>query len=335
MFQLATIFASHMVLAADVPVRIFGAGEGTVSVSFNGVSASGRAENGRWMVELPAMPCGGPYELRATDGNRTIVLEDVHMGRVYLCAGQSNMQLRLEETDFPAEKYEDNDKLRFFATARLEDNEPFFPSDGWMISTRDTAARRSAIGYLVGNEISRKENVAVGIVCCYQGASVIESWLPKGALQRIGIHLTAEEKGGDHTEPIYEAWYGDGVLYEFALSQVAPLGITAVIWYQGESDTSSRAEAQVYERELAEMIRIWRRDLQNGDLPFVIIQLADFLPANQENWKLVQQAQLNVMRLTHHVKTVVCADVCQNEFIHPVEKQVLSHRVVQALEAGF
>jgi len=332
MFHFSPLFTDHMVLSADLPIRVYGEGDGLITVSLNGASASAQAQSGRWLVTLPAMPCGGPFRLQATDGTHTVILSDVYIGLVYLCAGQSNMQLTLSETDYPAEKYENNGLLRFFSTARLEDNEPFFPSDGWMISTRDTAARRTAIGYLMGNEISRKKNVAVGIVCCYQGASVIETWVPQGAFDAIGLGLSREEKGGNHTDDVCAAWYEDGTLYHYAFSQVVPFSFSAVVWYQGESDACCEAESRVYARELAELIRIWRRDLMNDTLPFVIIQIADYAPYPFPNaWKQIQQQQLEVMNLTHSVKTVICADICGNELIHPVEKQELSHRVACAL----
>lgn len=336
MFQPDAIFTDHMVLAADQPIRVYGKGSGPVCVSLNGETASAQAENGRWLVTLPAMPCGGPYQLTMACESETITLQDVYVGRVYLCAGQSNMQMILGDTDFPAEKYEDNHLLRFFATARLEDNEPFSPADGWMISTRDTAARRTAIGYLAGQEISREENVAVGMVCCYQGASVIETWVPEGAFDHIGLCMTPEEKGGNHIDWQCADWYSDGTLYHYALSQVVPFAFSAVIWYQGESDACCEAESHVYARELAELIRIWRRDLMNDALPFVVIQIADYDPYPFPiAWKQIQQQQLEVVNITEHVKTVVCADVCGSEMIHPVEKQILSHRVAQALRSPF
>ena len=335
MLQLNPIFTDHMVLAARTPVRIYGEGEGTISVCLNGVTAQAQAAAGRFMVSLPAMPAGGPYEMTVSDGSASVTLTDVYLGRVYLCAGQSNMQLRLEETDFPAEQYEGNSLLRFFATARPEDGEPFSPADGWMISTKETAALRTAIGYIMGGDITRETGEAVGIVCCYQGASVIESWVPEGAYQKIGVNLTAEEKGGNHTEPLYAVWNPDGMLYNFCFRQVVPFAMSGVVWYQGESD-SVDPEAPFYARELAELIRIWREDLMDDQLPFVIVQLADFVGFHREEaWKIIQQQQMDVMQMTGHVRTVVCADVCQNDFIHPVEKQELSHRVSQALLEGF
>lgn len=335
MFRLAPIFTDHMVLAANQPIRVYGTGENFISVSLNGETVGVQTENGKWIAALPPMPAGGPYELRVTDGVQTAVLQDVFIGLVYLCAGQSNMQLRLEETDFPASKYEDNRLLRFFATERLEDNEPFSPADGWMISTRETAGLRSAIGYLAGSEIIKTQQTAVGIVCCYQGASVIESWVPKDTFQGIGVDLSPDEKAPNHYEPMYSRWNQDGVLYDFAFSQAFPFSVSAVVWYQGESD-SSEAEGKVYALELAEMIRIWRRDLLNGNLPFVVVQLADFIDfPRSAGWKLIQQAQLDVAKLTHHVKTVVCADDCENNMIHPTRKQLLSHRIAKALTEEF
>ena len=331
--RLNPIFTSHMVFAADKPVRIYGEGEGDITVSMAGQIKKTAAQNGKWMAELEKMPCGGPYELIISSGTEKIVLEDVWMGQVYLCAGQSNMQLRLEETLFPQEQYESNGSLRFFATARMEDNEPFFPQDGWMISTRETAGQRSAIGYLAGNEMTRRKQSAVGIICCYQGASIIESWVPAGTFERAGIDIPLEQRHPERAAGKDAAWNEDGALYEYGLSQVVPFSLSGVFWYQGESD-GLRAEGREYAAELKELIAVWRRDFGDEKLPFVIVQLADFCKAaDPEGWKLIQAAQAEVGRTVNGVSTVVCADVCENHLIHPMKKEELSHRAAEAMDS--
>ncbi len=329
--KLNPIFTDHMVFAANKPVRVYGEGEGEITVSLAGQIKMVAAQGGQWMAELEPMNFGGPYELKVACGAEEIVLSDVHVGLVYLCAGQSNMQLRIDETNFPEERFETNESLRFFATTRMEANEPFSPADGWTISTRETAARRSAIGYLMGNEIARQKGVAVGIVCCYQGASIIEAWVPAGAFEKIGVDIPLSERHPDRAGGKHAAWNEDGALYELSFGEVRPFAVNAVVWYQGESDASV-AEGPHYARELKALIDIWREDLRDDRLPFVIVQLADYLClSNPTGWQMIQQAQMDVRSMTENVSTIVCKDVCENDMIHPVSKEELSRRAAQAI----
>ena len=324
--KLDRIFTSNMVFAAEKPIRVYGTGEGEVTVRFAGQCVSTKSEGDNWTVELPAMQYGGPYELAVEFSDRTETLENVFVGEVYLFAGQSNMQFKMWESSTPIG--EDNANLRLFSPDRIEKTDKFTADDGWRICTKEDTPHWTAIGYHTATEIAKK-GIAVGVVACYQGASTIESWVPKGALDKIG-GLSTEEKHPDHTYSEYSAWQGEGTLYEYAFLQVVPFSFSGVVWYQGESDTS-KAEGEVYFEELSEMIKIWRRDLKNETLPFVIVQLADYVWGDPIGWKLIQEAQTRAGKDIPFVKTVISKDVCEPDNIHPPTKDKLAKRIAKAL----
>ena len=188
--------------------------------------------------------------------------------------------------------------------------EHFKPTDGWVTAQKDTIGHWSAIGYLAGNEIAQRKDIAVGIICAYQGGSVIESWVPKGTFESHGIIIDEADKTGSH---IYyngsHPWNEPGLLYNFALQWAVPFQLTGVVWYQGESDATA-AEAAVYEQELGIMIDIWRKDFRREDLPFCVIQIADFDGRDDADWRRLQQAQLDIQNSRPYVKTVISKDVC-------------------------
>lgn len=246
-------------------------------------------------------------------------------------AGQSNMQFKISESSTPWECCEDVPLLRLYSTERLEKTDRFTPADGWVTAKKEEAVDWSAIGYLTGRELSRRKNVAVGIIVCYQGASVIESWIPKGILDANGICLPPEALHGDHAYPDFALWNREGVLYEYALSQLFPFSLSGAVWYQGESDTSE-TEGRVYAKELTLLIETLRKDFRREDLPVAVIQLADFLPRTDEGWRLVQEAQAEVGRTVPGVVTVPCADICEKDNIHPPTKLRLAIRLADALE---
>jgi sialate O-acetylesterase len=128
----------------------------------------------------------------------------------------------------------------------------------------------------------------------------------------------------------FKAWNGDGMLYDYALSQVIPFSLSAVVWYQGESDTSEK-EAIYYLDELSILINVWRNDFKDEKLPFVIIQISDFITRNDTAWRGIQKAQYDIQFSLPFVKCVISSDVCENDNIHPPTKDKLSARVALAL----
>lgn len=334
MAQLHALFVSGAVFQAGAPVRIFGPGQGNVSVSVRGIgdafSVTVPSENGKWCVTLPPQPYddAGRTVTVTVDGEES-VLEEVRFGDVLLLAGQSNMQFKLKESTDGAE-YEDDDLVRLFSTLRLEGGDRYAPEDGWVPCRRDGAGDWSAIGYQVGNLLRRKTGHAVGLITCYQGASVIESWMPPESLSDPAFRIPPEELHFDHHHEIYSVWNGDSVLWQLLQEEVVPFSVGRVLWYQGESDTSP-AEAAVYDRELAAMIDGWRRYFRAPELPFTVIQIADLTDRADEGWRGIQEAQLRIASLRKNVDTVISRDVCEDRHIHPVSKRLLSARIADSI----
>lgn len=322
--KLADIFAGGMVLAANRPIRIFGEGRGRATVSLNGNYAEVVSDTDTWCVELPAMEYGGPYEIELCEGEMRTVIGDVYVGEVYLFTGQSNMTMMLEETNTPMQAYVNDERIRHVTI-------PSLPTaiNGWEIASKERIGKWSAIGYLVCKAIAEEKDIHVGAILCAQGASVIETWMPEGALEKIGIRIPPEKKHRNHFDRVFNA---DGLLYNERLSRVIPFTNSGVIWYQGESD-ASEAEGEVYARELTELIRIWRELLRNEDLPFTVVQLADthVRMAQGPGWELVQKAQENISNSVNNVYTVISRDFSENDDVHPQSKKPLAERVVKVI----
>lgn len=331
--KLVPIFNHHMVFAANKPILVWGQGKGEITVRFAEFEQTVKAQNGMFFAVFRPMPYSGPHILMVSEGDEEIILFDIFVGEVYLFAGQSNMQFKLGESNYPQYHYESNTALRLFSTRRAEAGEPYSPEDGWVTAKEDALEKWPAIPYLTARRIAEQNpGIAVGIVACYQGASVIESWLPKGALKAAGIHVKKEELHPDHTHELYGTWNKDGMLYDSLLSQVKPYPLSGIVWYQGESDTTT-AEAAVYTDELSTLIDIWRRDFGNPLLPFVVVQIADYdMPYDEAGWRALQQAQNAISGRIRNVSVVASADVCEHDDIHPKSKEKLSHRIAAVLD---
>ncbi|MCQ2432972.1 MAG: sialate O-acetylesterase [Clostridia bacterium] len=324
------IFRDHMVLQADAPIRIFGEGDGNITVSLSGNTAEAVCKDGAFIAELPPMPAGGPYTVTVNIDGDVTTLDDVMIGQVYILAGQSNMQFRIADSAKETTVFDDNPMVRMYATARLEGADYMNPERGWVKCDKEVGNEWSAIGYDFGNLLQEKIGCAVGLITCFQGASIIESWMTEEVLASVGPALADEDKHIDHFQKPYSVWNGTAVLYNFVVKQIAPFVNAGVLWYQGESDTSV-PEGKIYDKELAAMITLWRETFMQPKMPFTIIQIADFDPRRDEGWRAVQEAQLRMPEIIGDVCVVTSADVCESNEIHPPTKMLLAKKLVSAV----
>lgn len=328
--ELSVVFSSGMVFAKGKPVRIFGTGCGRAVISFAGISKSVVSDSDFWCVEFPPLEYGGPYELSFFESEKTLVLSDIYIGEVYLFSGQSNMAMTLGETNTANTLYEDNNALRYLAVSPASDK------ISWEYAKREEISAWSALGYLVSREIVADRNIRVGIILCASGATVIETWMPSGALSKIGINIPMEEKYPDHYKEMYAAKNIDGFLYSTKLSLIMPYSLSGVVWYQGESD-ASEAEGRVYARELCELIRIWRSDFRDERLPFCIVEIADCDSriALGPGWRMIQEAQSKIPSLCKNTYEVISRDICETDAIHPPTKDKLAVRIADVIKKNF
>ena len=326
MVTLNSIFASNMVMQANQPVRFFGEGDGHVKASFNG-SEKEITANGSWLIEFDAVDYSGPYDVVFWFNELAFTLRNIYFGDVYLLGGQSNMQFKLRESSEPKESYKGNENVRLFTVDRMEPGEHFCSRDGWVTLSKENAPEFSAIGYYVAQALATSER-KIGLIACYQGASVIQSWMPK----RVALvpEFEIENRFADHVW--FPIWNDDGVLYEHMIEKILPFSMDGVLWYQGESNASVN-EADIYLNMLSAMIGAWRKDFKNEGLKFIVIQLADHLDRAGYAWEKIQSEQLRAQDEIPNVRTVICRDVCDNIDIHPKEKDVLSERIVEALKS--
>ncbi|MET0892970.1 MAG: sialate O-acetylesterase [Pseudoxanthomonas sp.] len=190
------MFQDHAVLQRGQPIRVWGsAAPGQeVQVAVAGSRARARADGeGRWQVSLPALPAGGPHRLTVRSGQRTQSLEDVLVGDVWLCSGQSNMEL-------PVRRSLDADSeiagaaaptLRLLTVpqkASVVELETFQSAVHWQAVRPDTLRDFSAACFYFARELQKKVAVPMGLVSAAWGGSRIEPWISEKALRAEGRH---------------------------------------------------------------------------------------------------------------------------------------------------
>lgn len=322
--RLGEIFCDSMVLQRGKPIRVFGEARGEVSVEFLGETKSVSAD-GRFDVEFSAKPAGGPYELKAVCGEKTVILKDIMIGEVILCAGQSNMELHVSETTRSPEPFVNDNMLRTFSSERPHGGEPIRPRDGWVKASPENIPGWSSLAYYWGVEARKvlcsegNDDIAVGLVVCSQGGSMIQAWIEEEKYIRGG-NLPADRT----TDPVVYTWNFIGELYRYMFETLIPYSFGNVIWYQGENNGRA-VECDYYGQMLEMLIENWREVLRDENLPFAVVVLPDYIKhEDMPCWEKIKQEQRDTAAKVPGVIAVESADLCENDDIHPPTKWKLA-----------
>ncbi|WP_162125736.1 sialate O-acetylesterase [Pseudoxanthomonas wuyuanensis] len=185
--RLSPVFGEHMVLQRDRPLRLWGqATPGqTLTVELADRKASTRVgADGRWHVQLAALPAGGPHRLRVK-GDQTVELRDVLIGDVWLLGGQSNMEWPLAQTDTGPEEVASpqNPQLRHLRVphrASVKPEAEIAPAP-WVVAEPGRVGEFSAIGYHFARQMQAVQGVPIGLINTAWGGSMLETWVRRDA----------------------------------------------------------------------------------------------------------------------------------------------------------
>ena len=368
--RLPGLFSDNMVLQQGLPLPVWGwanPGE-SVQVEFRKQHVATKAgPDGRWRLTLRAETAGGPDRFVVT-GQQRVELQNVLVGEVWICSGQSNMEWPLNrsfesQTDIANAT---NPQLRLFtvpkkrATAPVDD----VPSH-WELCTPAAVPNFSAVGYYFGRALQQARQVPVGLIHTSWGGSPAEVWMDQAtlagnpgyqrdildpfqatrrnyetALAQWEKEKADAEKAGakfDKGRP-WEPWRPTE-LYNGMIAPLVPYAIRGAIWYQGESNAG---RAWQYRTLFADMIRNWRRDWKQGDFTFLAVELAPWdrnkkrtleqigAEPVESDWAELREAQGIVARNLPKVGVAVITDVGDKDDIHPTRKGPVGERLALA-----
>lgn len=184
------LFTDNMVLQREIATPVWGwtkAGTG-ISVSLNGKEAKTKADsNGKWMAKLPAQPAGGPYELKIS-GQQEVTLENVMLGDVWICSGQSNMEWSMRGTNNSKEEIAaaNHPNIRLYNVAKKISLEPQEQVSGqWQVCSSQTIGGFSAVGFFFGRKLQKDLNVSIGLINSSWGGTICEAWASAEALNEL------------------------------------------------------------------------------------------------------------------------------------------------------
>ncbi|MCA1596030.1 MAG: sialate O-acetylesterase, partial [Chloroflexi bacterium] len=352
---LSPLFSDNMVLQRGVDAPVWGWTDpgAAVTVSMNGKSARATAgADGKWVAKLGSFAAGGPYTL-SVSGPETTVLHNVLVGDVWVCSGQSNMEFGIgngvnAKEEIAAANYP---QIRLFTVAKAVALTPraVLPppradlTSQWSVCTPETIATGgwngfTAVGYFFGRYLYQKLGVPIGLIHTSWGGTPAEAWTSGGALKTMQDYQPAvarlEQAGAAQadeaavTKQLNINQNSPTVLYNGMIAPLLPYAMKGVIWYQGESNAG---KAYQYRTLLPTMIRDWRSHWGEGAFPFLIVQLANFMPTKPEPaddaWAELREAQSMTAQSTPHTGEAVIIDIGDANDIHPKNKQDVGKRL--------
>jgi sialate O-acetylesterase len=187
--KLARLFSDHVVLQRQKPIPVWGwaTPNETVKVSLNNQSQSARADaSGKWLIRFSPMEAGGPYQLTASAKSGNLTVNDILIGEVWLCSGQSNMEWRVAQANNYIQEKQNADypKIRHFFVDHEVTMTPQadLKSGEWKICSPETVGNFTAVGFFFARELYQKLNIPIGLVHSSWGGSQIEGWISREAM---------------------------------------------------------------------------------------------------------------------------------------------------------
>jgi sialate O-acetylesterase len=347
---LPPFFNCNMVLQQGIPIPVWGwASPGEkVSVTFNKKTVTTKTgKDGKWKLTLPAMNYGGPYDM-VVKGKNLRTIENILIGEVWICSGQSNMEFKLSTANNSQAEIAASDypEIRLFTVKRRMSEKPqenLDEGEWWQCSPVSTPSF-SAVAYFFGRALYQKLKVPIGLIHTSWGGTVAETWTspetiaknpdfaPKlEELKTVNIadyNQKNEKKLGPNSYPT--------LLYNGMIHPLVHYGIKGAIWYQGEGNAG---RAFQYRRVFPDMIKDWRTLWNQGDFPFLFVQLANFMKADslpaESNWAELREAQTMTLSLPN-TGMASAIDVGEALDIHPKDKQTVGKRLaLSALKIAY
>lgn len=326
---LPAIIGSHMVLQQRSEVMIWGwcgpMEEITVHASWDNLDYKTKGgNNAKWVMKIKTPAAGGPYHITVT-GNNKIDLEDVMIGEVWLCSGQSNMALSASsgiKQAIDEMPHANNQQMRLFYIEKSTADYPQEDCKGhWVVCNPDDFKRFSAVGYFFGKRLQENLHRPVGLIdAAWEGTSA-EDWLPAELVEKDSVLRSSANKVWKSDE-----WWPSkpGVCFNAMISPIAHYKVAGTVWYQGESNSDASSS---YQQLFSTLISSWRKAWQQ-EFPFYYAQIAPYsgYAANDAGARL-REAQSKCMEIAHTGMVVIYDLIDDVNEIHPQNKRDVGLRL--------
>ena len=326
--RLPAVISSGMVLQQNDSVMLWGWGYNgqkvTISNTWGNETVSTVTNNyAKWKVKIKTPAAGGPYIINISSGGSNISLQDVLIGEVWLCSGQSNMEwsyyngAKFIKEDLP-DSY--NANIRFFQIPRSASEYPQEDVKAqWQVCDSNSLKSFSAVGYYFAKNLQHDLNVPIGMINSSWGGTSAEAWTPAESVYNNDVLKTASAK-------LDEVPWGPvkpGINYNGMIAPVTNYNIAGVLWYQGEANVTTN---NTYAQLLTTLIDAWRAKWKK-EFPFYYVQIAPYNYGSNNMGALLQEQQSKVMSHPKTGMVVITDQIDSVTNIHPSNKREVGKRL--------
>jgi sialate O-acetylesterase len=294
-------------------------------------------EKGKWKTNIATPTAGGPFEIKISEGNTSITLKNILIGEVWLCSGQSNMEMPMKGyKDQPILGATDaifnsaNDKIRLYTIPRAIQREAQDTTikASWREADPASVTNFSATAYYFGRLLQTKLNVPIGLICNSYGGTPVEGFMDEEALTAFPDIKSYPSKT-DTSKKISN--YNATAVYNGMLHPFLGYTVKGCIWYQGESNYT---RAKQYETLFPAFVKMLRTKSHNDALPFYYVQIAPYNnnlnkadSVVRSNSAYLRDAQRKALAKIPNSGMVVTMDIGAENFIHPSDKETVGKRL--------
>lgn len=341
--KLPSILGDNMILQQKTTTKLWGwSKENTrikVITSWNKKKYTINSDNkGNWVLNINTPVAGGPYQIKISDED-TLTLNNILIGEVWFCSGQSNMEMPMRGFDRQPIKESNNiiakakaiTPIRMFTTdsqngnwVKQFDKKPQVDCKGqWLENTSENVANISATAYYFAKYVQEVLGIPVGIIVSSWGGSNVESWMSREAIapfKEINLSIL------DNTSEIKNPNSTPCVLFNAKIAPLTNFTIKGLLWYQGESN---RQNANLYTNLMPAFVKDLRTKWNIGEFPFYFVQIAPFNyeAANGTSAARLREAQLHNFNDIPNSGMVTTMDIGHPTFIHPIDKETVGERL--------
>lgn len=356
--KLPLLFGEKMVLQRNKPIKIHGTANAKdeIKINFNGQEKCiDVSSNGKWEVIFPEMKAGGPYKLAVKSQlSKDIIINEVYIGEVWLASGQSNMDWRVRQSKNANTVLKDslNDQIFLFSLdpkilmtgkfteeeSRLINADNYFKASGWSNTNTKIIENFSAVAYAFAYNLQKELKIPVGVVCNAVGGAPTQSYISRGSMEQE--HETINLLNDTWLNPMVDIWvankivenicfknrkgvrhpYDPTILFDSGIEPIKNYPFKGVIWYQGESNAD---QVKLHEKLFKMLIKDWRNQFKNPDLPFYYVQLTSM---QRPGWEFFRDSQRKLLSIKN-TGMAVTLDVGNRTDVHPKQKWVVGKRL--------
>jgi sialate O-acetylesterase len=337
--KLPAIVSSDMVLQRSTTVALWGWADAkekiTIEASWLSETLNVVADKeGNWRIDVKTTDSKKAQTIAIKSKTSDIKLENVLFGEVWLCSGQSNMEMPIKgyngQPTFGSSMAivkSHNPNLRLFTVTKFGSKTPLDnvkKHTAWQQASPDNVAHFSAVAYFFGKDLQETLDVPVGMIHTSWGGSFVEAWISNEVLsqyQKVNIENADLTKGNRVATSLFNGM----------INPLIPYTIKGALWYQGEAN---RNAPQEYTKLFPAMVKDWRTRWNIGDFPFYYVQIAPYLYGNNEafatpdNSAFIREAQLKCAELIPNSGIAITMDIGDDYCIHPPKKKEVADRLL-------